>query len=139
MSSIALVRGLAEFKIGAGTPAPIQIPDQWRRSRRAKAKRAHAKSSAVTSTIKSGRLAGLLETRDSNLPDLAAALDAIANTIRDQINTVHNQGTGFPPANVPFWAVAVAFGFSAFVGILFGIIPAAKAANLDPIDALRYE
>ena len=27
---------------------------------------------------------------------------------------------GFPPANVPFWAVAVAFGFSAFVGILFG-------------------
>lgn len=46
---------------------------------------------------------------------------------------------GFPPANVPLWAVSIAFGFSAFVGILFGIIPAAKAANLDPIDALRYE
>jgi len=46
---------------------------------------------------------------------------------------------GFPPANVPFWAVGIAFGFSAFVGVLFGIIPAAKAANLDPIDALRYE
>ena len=46
---------------------------------------------------------------------------------------------GFPPANVPLWAVAIAFGFSAFVGILFGIIPAAKAANLDPIDPLRYE
>ncbi len=46
---------------------------------------------------------------------------------------------GFPPSNVPLWAVAIAFGFSAFVGVLFGILPAAKAANLDPIDALRYE
>ncbi len=45
----------------------------------------------------------------------------------------------FPPANVPLWAIVVAFGFSAGVGIIFGILPAAKAANLDPIDALRYE
>jgi len=46
---------------------------------------------------------------------------------------------GFPPAHVPLWAVLLSFGFCAAVGIVFGIVPAAKAAQLDPIDALRYE
>ncbi|WP_226911309.1 ABC transporter permease [Gallaecimonas mangrovi] len=44
-----------------------------------------------------------------------------------------------PAATVPWWAVVLSLSFSAFVGVLFGILPAIKAANLHPIDALRYE
>ena len=45
----------------------------------------------------------------------------------------------FPAPNVPWWAVVGACLFSALVGVLFGSLPASKAARLAPIDALRYE
>jgi len=43
------------------------------------------------------------------------------------------------PASINFYSVLVALGVSSVIGIFFGVFPAVKAANLSPIDAIRYE
>ncbi len=43
------------------------------------------------------------------------------------------------PAAITWWSVALAFGVSAGVGIIFGVVPAQRAGRLDPVVALRAE
>ena len=43
------------------------------------------------------------------------------------------------PISVQPWTVMLAFAVCTFTGIFFGWYPAKKAANLDPIEAIRYE
>jgi len=43
------------------------------------------------------------------------------------------------PAQVPAWAVLLSLGMSSGVGLVFGIYPAARAAKLDPVEAMRAD
>lgn len=67
---------------------------------------------------------------------LGIVLAKLAGTL---IDGMMSSGSTEFTAVVSLGAIAVAFGVSVGVGILFGYLPANKAAKLNPIDALRYE
>ena len=43
------------------------------------------------------------------------------------------------PSSIPAWTIYVSFADCTAIGVLFGYIPARKAANMDPIEAIRHE
>lgn len=43
------------------------------------------------------------------------------------------------PTSIPIWSVILSFVVCTIIGVAFGYIPAQKAANMDPIEAIRYE
>ena len=62
----------------------------------------------------------------------------IGITLGSAIGLLVNVFSGFP-ISLPWWSFALGLGFSAGVGIFFGMLPAWRASRLDPIEALRYE
>lgn len=70
----------------------------------------------------------------------AIILSLVGGTIGIIIGALGSWGLStFIQSTVTAWSVLLAFGFSAMVGIIFGVAPAIRAAKLDPIEALRYE
>jgi len=59
---------------------------------------------------------------------VGVALPVTANLLQDEVH--------IPISTL---SIAVAFGVSFAVGILFGLLPARRAARLNPTEALRYE
>lgn len=51
----------------------------------------------ITNSLKSGKLAALVELRDETLPDVQNQLDDVASALKEGLNTLHNQGSAVPP------------------------------------------
>ena len=53
----------------------------------------------ITASISSGEFHGIIEARDTILPNLQAEIDKLTQMLRDEVNALHNTGTSRPPPN----------------------------------------
>ena len=69
---------------------------------------------------------------------LGIVLGYIVSAIANQVLPMFTNGMNVT-VSPSFNSIAAAFGISVFIGVLFGYLPAKRAARLNPIDALRYD
>ena len=69
---------------------------------------------------------------------LGIVLGYIVSAIANQVLPMFTDGMDIT-VSPSFNSIVAAFGISVFIGVLFGYLPAKRAARLNPIDALRYD
>ena len=69
---------------------------------------------------------------------LGIILGYIVSAIANQVLPMFTDGMDVT-VSPSFNSIAAAFGISVFIGVLFGYLPAKRAARLNPLDALRYD
>ena len=69
---------------------------------------------------------------------LGIIIGYIVSAIANQVLPMFTDGMDVT-VSPSFNSIAAAFGISVFIGVLFGYLPAKRAARLNPIDALRYD
>lgn len=84
---------------------------------------------------KKSRILGQFLTEAAGLTSLGGVLGIVLGLILSKVISVMNHT--MMAISVP--SIIVAVLFSTIIGIVFGLLPSVKAANLNPIDALRYE
>jgi putative ABC transport system permease protein len=70
---------------------------------------------------------------------VGAGMAWAVSVISAQVMPAGEAGRQGLTVHLPLWSILGAFGFSASIGMFFGIYPAMRAAALDPIAALRHE
>ena len=93
-----------------------------------------------------GDVSGLFFTEAGAMGAIGGAMGVLLGWLIGQaINlgtNVYLRRQQLPPENiwaVPWWLVLGAIGFAVIVSLISGLYPAARAAKLDPVQALRYE
>ena len=80
----------------------------------------------ITNAFSYGQLAACVEARDQTIPHLQAEFDQLMTTVRDTVNTIHNNGTGFPPpthlAGTKLFATPATTAFQGTGTIRFGVV-----------------
>jgi putative ABC transport system permease protein len=71
----------------------------------------------------------------ATLTTLGAAIGLVIGTVLAWVVKLNTP----IPASVPLSAVAISLVSAAVTGVAFGMLPAARAARMDPVEALRHE